>query len=40
LPKEAQKLITTTHLGWWEQDGASLPVSEVSAGVVTPCEGS
>ena len=40
LPKEAQKLITTTHLGWWKQDGASLPVSEVSAGVVTPCEGS
>ncbi len=35
LPKEAQKLITTTHLGWWEQAGASLPVSEVKAGAVT-----
>ena len=38
LPKNAQKLITTTHLGWWEQDGKSLPVSEVNAGVVTPCK--
>ena len=36
LPKEVQRLITTTNLDWWKQGGASLPVMEVNAGAVTP----
>ncbi len=34
LPRGAQKLITTTHLGWWEKSGMDLAVSEVSDGMV------
>lgn len=34
LPKDAQKLITTTHLDWWRPGELSLGVSEVKAGKV------
>lgn len=34
LPAGAQKLITTTHLGWWEKSGMTLAVSEVSGETV------
>lgn len=34
LPQTAQKLITTTNLGWWEDEGMSLQVTEVRGGKV------
>ncbi len=34
LPAEAQKLVTTTNLDWFEQAGMALKVSEVKAGRV------
>ncbi|MEJ6578193.1 MAG: DNA replication and repair protein RecF [Akkermansiaceae bacterium] len=34
LPDEAQKLITTTNLDWWEKEGMNLSVTEVCEGRV------
>jgi DNA replication and repair protein RecF len=34
LPAEAQKLITTTNLDWWQKGDLALEVSEVKAGEV------
>ncbi len=34
LPGSAQKLITTTNLEWWKQEGMGLSVAEVKAGAV------
>ena len=34
LPTEAQKLITTTNLDWWEKEGMKLSVTEVDGGRV------
>lgn len=34
LPEGAQKLITTTNLSWWENEGMGLTVSEVRGGGV------
>jgi len=35
LPQEAQKLITTTNLDWWEKENVDLPVMRVDAGTVS-----
>ena len=34
LPEDAQKLVTTTNLDWWEKEGMNLSVTEVKGGAV------
>jgi len=38
LPEEAQKLITTTNLGWWKDEKSDLQVTEVQGGQVREVE--